>query len=63
MANLNPIQLQKDLKGVDYPASKDDLLAQAQKNNADQDIIDAIKQLKDSSFEKPTDVTSAIMGH
>ena len=63
MANLNPIQLQKDLKGIDYPASKDDLIAAAQKNNADKDVMDAIRQLKDSTFEKPTDVTSAIMGH
>ena len=63
MTNVNPIQLQKDLKGVDYPATRDDLVARAQKNNADKETLDALKQLKDGSFEKPTDVTAAVMGN
>ena len=31
---ISPIQLQKHLKGVNYPASKRDLVAKAQQNNA-----------------------------
>jgi hypothetical protein len=36
MAKVNPIQLQKHLKGVDYPASKEQLVQYAQKQGADE---------------------------
>lgn len=35
MAKVNPIQLQKHLKGVDYPATKEDLLQHAKDQGAD----------------------------
>ncbi len=60
MAKINPIELQKSLKGVDYPASKDDVVKAAEKNGADKDVMDALQSLKDQTFEKPTDVTKAL---
>ncbi len=60
MAKINPIELQKSLKGVDYPASKDDVVKAAEKNGADKEVMDALQSLKDQSFEKPTDVTKAL---
>lgn len=60
MAKVNPIELQKSLKGVDYPASKDDIVRAAQKNNADSSIVDALKNLGDQTFDRPTDVTKAL---
>ena len=60
MAKINPIELQKSLKGVDYPATKEDVVNAAKKNGADQEIIDALENLSDDSFEKPTDVTKAL---
>lgn len=60
MAKINPIELQKSLKGVDYPASKDDVVKAAEKNGADKEVMDALQSLKDQTFEKPTDVTKAL---
>ncbi|MBB6098911.1 hypothetical protein HNR42_002346 [Deinobacterium chartae] len=60
MAKLNPIELQKHLSGVDYPASKQDLLEAAQKNGGDDEIREALEGLPDQTFNKPTDVTAAL---
>jgi hypothetical protein len=60
MAKINPIELQKSLKGVDYPASKEDVIKAAEKNGANDEIMDALQNLSDDSFEKPTDVTKAL---
>lgn len=60
VAKINPIELQKSLKGVDYPAKKEDIIKAAEKNGADEDVLDALRNLSDNSFEKPTDVSKAL---
>lgn len=60
MAKINPIDLQKALKGADYPASKDDIVKTAEKNGASSDILDALRNVSTDSFNKPTDVTKAV---
>jgi hypothetical protein len=60
MASVNPIQLEKYLKGVDYPANKNDLIKHAQQNGADQQVLDTLKQLPDRTFEGPSGVSKAI---
>lgn len=60
MAKLNPIEVQKALKGVDYPAKKDDIVRTAQDNGADQGILDALNNLSGDSFETPADVQGAL---
>ena len=57
---VNPIQLEKYLKGVNYPASKNDLIKQAQQNGADQNVLDTLKQLPDRNFDGPTGISKAI---
>ncbi len=60
MAKVNPIQLQKALKGVNYPASKQDLLRRAESNKADQNIRNAIQRLPEQQYNRPSDVSKAI---
>ncbi len=60
MATINPIQLEKFLKGVDYPAKKADLLKQAQKNGADDQARSTLEQLPDQEFDSPTAVSKAV---
>lgn len=62
MAKVNPIQLQKALKGVKYPAHKGDLEKAAQANGADDNIRSALKSLKDEQFNRPSDVSKALRG-
>ncbi len=60
MAKVNPIQLQKYLKGMDYPAKKQDLLEHAKEQGADRDICSTLEQLPDEEYETPADVSKAV---
>lgn len=60
MSQINPVQLQKFLKGVDYPASKDTLLENAKKMGADDNVCDAIEHLPDEQYDAPIDVSQAL---
>lgn len=60
MANINPIQLQKFLKGVDYPASKAALIENAKKMGADENVCSSLENLPDQEFEAPVDVSQAL---
>lgn len=60
MAQVNPIQIQKFLKGIDYPAKKADLLENAKKMGADENVCSALEQLPDEDYEAPVDVSQAL---
>lgn len=48
------------LMGIDFPASKDDLVSCAEDNNAPQEIIDVLEQLPDQLFSDVGDVMSGV---
>lgn len=60
MAAANPIQVQKFLSGMDYPAGKDELVNHAKSKGADENIMQTLQKLPDQSFETPADVSQAI---
>jgi hypothetical protein len=60
MAKVNPIQVQKFLGGMNYPAKKDEIVDHAKSKGADENIMDTLKQLPDEDFETPADVSKAI---
>jgi hypothetical protein len=60
MAKVNPIELQKHLKGVDYPASKEELIEHAQQQGADEKIREILEQLPDEEYETPAEVSKAV---
>ena len=60
MASANPIQIQKYLSGIDYPASKDDIVATAEKEGADGEVLEALKNIPDGEYDAPTAVSSAV---
>jgi hypothetical protein len=62
MAQINPIELQKHLGGVDYPASRDDLVRKAEENGADDDVLEALRGIPDTEYDAPTAVTKAVSG-
>lgn len=57
---VNPIQLQKYLKGVDYPAKKDDLVEHAKSHGADDEAVDALSSIKNGEYDTPASVSHAI---
>lgn len=60
MADVNPIQLQKALGGMDYPASKDDLVKHAEGKDADEEVISALKELPERTYETPAEVNEEL---
>lgn len=60
MAAPNPIQVQKYLSGIDYPASKDDIVRTAEQEDADGDVLDALRAIPDGEYDAPTAVSSAV---
>ena len=61
MAKANPVEIQKHLKGVDYPANKQELTKHAKKQGADKEIISLLEKLPDDEeFDSPADLNKAI---
>ncbi len=56
----NPIQLQKYLKGLDYPAEKKDILAKARAEGADETARSALEQLPDRTYQTPADISKEV---
>lgn len=59
MGGQSPANVEKYLKGIDFPASKQDLEDQAKKNGAPQEVQQAIRQLPNQEFNGPQDVMKA----
>ena len=60
MADVSPIEVQKALGGVDYPADKEDLVENAEKKDANDKVLSALKDLPDKKYESPADVNKEI---
>ena len=57
---VNPIQVQKFLCGMDYPADKQALVDTAREQGADERVMNALEQLPDGNYETPADVSKGI---
>lgn len=57
---VNPIQLQKYLKGIDYPADRERILEAARGNGADEDIISTLEQIADRDYKNPAEISKEI---
>ncbi len=56
----NPIEIQKFLGGIRYPATRDALIAHAQESGADGNVFTALENIPDKEYDSPTAVSSAI---
>ncbi|GAA3292589.1 DUF2795 domain-containing protein [Arthrobacter citreus] len=56
----SPIDIQKALGGLDYPASKDDIVQKAQGAKADSSVLDALGNLPERQYDAPTDISKEI---
>src|SRR2546423_12956610 len=57
---VNPIQVQKFLGGIDYPASKDQVVQTARQKGADQAVLHTLERLPAGRFHSPNDVSEAV---
>jgi hypothetical protein len=59
---VSPIDIQKALSGMDYPARKEDIVRLAERNGADSEILEALNKIEDREYEGPSGVSSAVFG-
>ena len=52
----SPANVTKSLSGIDFPAKKKDLIAQARKNKAGKGVIDALQGFPDQEYNNMADV-------
>ena len=54
----NPIQMQKYLSGVDYPASREDLVEHARSQGADEEVLRKLDAMPDRTYDGPNAVSA-----
>ncbi|HCJ28808.1 MAG TPA: hypothetical protein DHV63_05845 [Pseudomonas sp.] len=52
----SPANVTTFLKGIDYPAKKDQLVRHAQQNGAESAVIDVLSNMPDQEYENMADV-------
>lgn len=57
---VNPIEMQKALGGVNYPASKKEIVDQASKHKAGQEVMKALDSLPDKEYESPAAINKEV---
>ncbi|MCK9276759.1 MAG: DUF2795 domain-containing protein [Methanoculleus sp.] len=55
---LDPQIIEASTSGMNYPASKNDLITRAKESEAPQIVLDAINQFEDRQYKDPEDVKS-----
>ncbi len=60
MVRVSPAVVEKSIKGIKFPASKQDLIQQAEDNDANQDILNILNNVPDKQFNSPIDISIAI---
>jgi hypothetical protein len=62
MANPVFIEAQKFLSGLDYPADRDEIVAYARSQGADDDIVHALEGIPDREYNGPNAVSEELAG-
>ncbi|HLG77498.1 MAG TPA: DUF2795 domain-containing protein [Ktedonobacteraceae bacterium] len=58
MAKMSPAEVERFLKGIDFPAKKADLVNHVKKES--QQVIEVLQRLPEETFQRATDITKAI---
>lgn len=60
MAKVNPVQIQKFLSGMNYPAGKDQIVSRAKSEGADSNVLGMLNKLPNGTYQTPADISQAI---
>lgn len=56
----SPIEVQKYLHGLEYPAQRQEIIDKAEEEGADDEILELLQRLPDRDYESPVEVASAV---
>ncbi len=57
---VSPAQVEFYLKGIKFPASKQDIIRQAEDNGADRPVLNILGSLREKEYHSPIDISKAI---
>lgn len=55
----SPANLSYHLKGVDFPATREDLLRQVRANDADPDVVEVVESMPQQEYQSMAEVMAA----
>jgi Protein of unknown function (DUF2795) len=58
--DVSPIDVQKHLKGISYPASREELVSTAESNGAPDEVVSQLREASRDSFDGPAEVMHAL---
>ncbi|WP_048138366.1 DUF2795 domain-containing protein [Methanosarcina horonobensis] len=58
----SPIEVQKALKDMDYPAGKQDLIQHAKQHNASKEVMNVLQSLPEKQYNNAADVSKEFSG-
>ncbi|UEM19217.1 DUF2795 domain-containing protein [Skermanella mucosa] len=56
----SPTDVTHHLKGIDFPAGKEDLVKHAKQQGADESVVDLIGKMPDGQYETMADVMKGV---
>lgn len=56
----SPSNIAKYLKGIDFPAGKEDLVDHAMEQDADEEVIEILNQMPDRDYKSMADVMKGV---
>ena len=62
LGNLDIGQLQQYLRGVNFPAQKEEVASNAESNGAPQNVVDGIRNAGQNQFNSQDEVLQAVKG-
>ena len=60
LASHSTATIAQALSGIDFPANKSDLIEHAKKNNADNEVIQALNEMPDEQYTSMADVFKGV---
>jgi len=57
---VSPAQVEFYLKGIKFPANKQDIIQQAEDNGADKPVLNILGSLREKEYHSPIDISKAI---
>ncbi len=58
--HVSSLNVQTYLKGIEFPASKDEIIECATENNAPEPVLYLLNHLQDKDFNSPADVSKML---